>query len=356
MVGRRPYRGTRCRASAPRARADSHEPHPRDVGVHAGGVDAEVATPRRPGRPLLWGRGRRLHVSPGLPALDGRPSRRRRGLPDGDQHRRVERPPDAARSARPPRSPVLLPLFPHGRIPAAGVLHGAPGGPVAPAGRPAAVHHQLVRRRRPGHERGADVPVRTLDHRPRGSEPRRGNGLRLLHEPHGPSRTIHLPDGGLAPAHPVDTPSRAPGCTVARCRAARRRALGPDAVRDLSDLRPRVCPDGLRGGIPPAPARRAHAPPDPPRHRRPAPVRRGRRASRSATSSCIRTSFASPNGSGRHRFPVSGCSARSAGTTSTSSRRCRARASTCTGTSHPRSPGPIPRPSSPSGSMGTIPT
>jgi hypothetical protein len=277
MVGRASAPvGARNRASAPRARADSHEPHPRDVGIHAGRVDAEAATPRRIGRSLLRGRGRRLHVSPGFPALDDRASRRRRGLSDGDQHRRVERPPDPARSARRPRSPLLLPLFPHGRVPAAGVLHRAPGGPVARAGRPAAVHHQLVRRRRPGHERGAHVSAHVHDHGPRGAEPPRGVGLRVLHEPHGPSRAVHLPDGGPAPAHPVDGPPRAPGRSVARCRAARRHALGPDALRDLSDLRPRVPLGGLRGGVPPAAARRADAPPGPTRRRRPAPVRRGR--------------------------------------------------------------------------------
>ena len=106
-----------------------------------------------------------------------------------------------------------------------------------------------------------------------------------------------------------------------------------NAVGDLSDLRPRIRPDGFTAAYlllrPAALTRRLAL-------RGTAGLllfRRGRRASRSATSSCIRTSFASPNGSGRPRFPASGCSARSAGTTSTSSRRCRTRASTCTGTS-----------------------
>ncbi len=157
------------------------------------------------------------------------------------------------------RSPLLLPLLPHGRVSAAGVLHGTPGRPMARAGRATAPHHQSARRPGSGHERGAHVPPRVLHHRPRGAESPRGDGLRLLHEPHGPPRPVHLPDGGLAAAHPLDAPSRAPGRAVARCRAARRRPLGPDALRDLSDLRPCVCPDGFRGGVPPVAPRGADA-------------------------------------------------------------------------------------------------
>jgi hypothetical protein len=208
---------------------------------------------------LLPGRHDRLHLPAPLRAVEQALGRAGR-LPGRVRHRRVARPPARPRPAPTLGQPLLLPVVTCGRPAATRGVHRTPRRAPRGPGRPAAPGLQCPRAPIHGHERGAHLCARSRPHRPRAPKHPGRSGVRLLPQPDGSPRPVHLPDGRPHASGDLGGVPVPAARTLGRPGTPRDDPVGAGALIALQHLRPGAPAGGFRRRVPARPARPTPAP------------------------------------------------------------------------------------------------